>query len=171
MIGNHKKQYQEHREDLAGEYKWGDTGQLLLIIVFIIGLMADLFLFKLSDSWQNIFPWYLRIIVILPLMISAGYLNQRAHKKIFIEKRMKLMVIKTDVYSIIRHPMYFGSILIYLSFVILSLSLIALMIFVVVVIFYYYLCLYEEDLLITKLEDEYKDYMKNVPMLIPRIKR
>ena len=54
------------------------------------------------------------------------------------------MVIKTDAFVRIRHPIYLGSILIYLGFVILSLSVIALVIFVVIVIFYYYLCHYEE---------------------------
>ena len=142
-----------------------------MLIVFIIGMISDLFLLKVSDPWQNAFPWYFRIVVFLPLLFVAGYFAQRAHKKVFEEERKELMVIKTDVFAIIRHPLYFGSILTYLSFVILSLSAFSLVIFVVVVIFYYYLCSYEEQLLIAKLGDEYKNYMKNVPMLIPKFKK
>ena len=81
------------------------------------------------------------------------------------------MVIKTDVFARIRHPMYFGSILTYLSFVILSLSVLALVIFIIIVIFYYYLCRYEEQVLLAKLGDEYMKYMKKVPMLIPRVRK
>lgn len=80
------------------------------------------------------------------------------------------MVITTDIYSVLRHPMYLGSILIFLSLAVLSLSLIAAVIFIAVVIFYYFLCRYEEKVLIEKLGKEYTNYMKKVPMLIPFIK-
>lgn len=170
MSKGYKRRSHEHRKDLAGEYRWGDTGQLVLVIVFIIGMTSDLFLLKVSDYWQDSFPWYFRIMFFIPLIFVAGYFSQKAHKKVFEEKRKKLIVIKTDVFAIIRHPMYFGYIMLYLSFVILSLSLIAIVIFIIVVIFYYFLCWYEEQLLIEKLGNEYRNYMKNVPMLIPKIR-
>lgn len=171
MVEGYKRSSHEHREDLAGEYKWGDIGQLVFVFVFIIGTILDLFLLKLSDSWQEFFLWYFRVVVFILLLLVAGYFAQRAHKKVFHEERKELMVIKTDVYAIIRHPMYFGSILTYLAFVILSASVISLVVFFVVVIFYFYLCRYEEQLLIQKLGDEYKNYMKKVPMLIPWIRK
>jgi protein-S-isoprenylcysteine O-methyltransferase Ste14 len=167
MIKGHKRKSHEHRKDLAGEYRWGDTGQFLLLIVFIIGMLCDILLLKVSDSWQDAFPWYFRIVMFIPSLLIAWFFTQRAHKKVFEEERKEIMVIKTDVFAIIRHPMYFGSIMIYLGFVILSLSMIALVIFVVVFIFYYYLCRYEEKLMINKLGSEYLEYMKKVPMLIP----
>ena len=170
MVKGYKKKSHEHRKDLAGEYRWGDTGQIVLIIVFIIGMTSDLFLIKISDSWQDIFAWYFRIAVFIPLLFIAGYFSQRAPKIVFQQERDEPIIIKTDVFAIIRHPMYFGSILIYLGFVILSFSLIAFIIFIIIVIFYFYLCRYEEQILIEKLGDQYKNYMKKVPMLIPFIK-
>ena len=170
MVKGHKRRSHEHRSDLGGEYRWGDTGQLVFLIVFVVGMMADIFLIKISDAWQDPVPWYYRIVVFLPLLFLAGYFAQRAHKIIFHEERKKLMVIQTDVFARLRHPMYFGSLLTYLGFVILSLSVIALVIFVIVVLFYYYLCQYEEQVLLEKLGDEYKEYMNKVPMLIPRLR-
>jgi len=170
MTEGHKRHSHEHRKDLAGEYKWGDTGQIILLFVFLIGMVLDLFLLKLTDKWQGLFPWYFRLIIFLIIVFIAGYFAQRSHKIIFKEERKELMVIKNDVYARIRHPMYFGSILVYLGFVVLSFSITALIIFVIVVIFYYYLCRYEERVLIEKLGDKYKEYMKNVPMLFPKIK-
>jgi len=170
MKKGHRRKSHEDRKDLAGEYRWGDTGQILLLIVFIIGMISDLFLLKISDSWQNVFPWYFRIVLFIPLLFIAGYFAQRAHKIVFQQERDELIVIKTDVYAMIRHPMYFGSILTYLGFVILSFSVIALIVFVILVIFYFYLCRYEEQILVEKIGDKYRNYMKKVPMLIPFIK-
>ena len=171
MVEGHKRRSHEHRKDLAGEYRWGDIGQIIFLIIFIVGMASDLFLLKISDSWQSFFPWYFRLVVFIPLLFVAAYFAQKAHKMIFEEERNELMVIKTSVYARIRHPMYFGSIITYLAFVILSLSVISLVIFVLVVIFHYYLCSYEEKILIEKLGDEYKIYMENVPMLIPTIRK
>jgi protein-S-isoprenylcysteine O-methyltransferase Ste14 len=167
MAKGHKRKSHEHRKDLAGEHRWSDIGQIVLLIIFIIGMISDLFLIKISDPWQETVPWYFRIVVFIPLFLLSGYFAQRAHKKVFQEERKEIMLIQTDVFAIIRHPMYFGSILIYLGFVVLSFSLIALVVFIIVVIFYYYICRYEEKLLIEKLGSEYIKYMKKVPMLIP----
>ena len=170
MNKGHKRKSHENRKDLAGEYKWGDTGQIILLIVFIFGMISHLFLLKISDSWQNVFPWYFRIIVFILVLFIAGYFAQRAHKIVFQQERGELIIIKTDVFAMIRHPMYFGSILAYLGFVILSFSVIALIVFVIVVIFYFYLFRYEEQILVEKIGDKYRNYMKKVPMLIPFIK-
>ena len=167
MSKGHKRKSHEHRKDLVGEHKWGDTGQIIFLIIFIIGIASDLFLFKLSESWQEMFPWYLRIVFLIPLFLAAYFFAQKAHNKVFQEERKEPIVINTDVFSIIRHPMYFGSILLYLCFVVLSLSLIATIVFIMVVVFYYYLCRYEEKLLIEKFGNAYLDYKKKVPMLIP----
>jgi protein-S-isoprenylcysteine O-methyltransferase Ste14 len=169
MVKGHKRKSHEHRNDLAGEYKWGDKGQIVLLIIFIIGMIGDVFVLHISILWQNIIPWYYRLIVFLTLLFIAGYFAQKSHKIIFQEERKELVVINTDVYARIRHPMYFGSLLTYLSFIVLSLSVIALAIFFIIIIFYFYLCRYEEQLLLEKLGDDYKNYMKKVPMLFPKI--
>jgi len=170
MTKGHKRKSHEHRKDLAGEYKWGDSGQILFLIIFVVGMVSDFFLFKFSDSWQDYVPWYIRIVFFIPLFFLAGYFAQKAHIKVFKEKREKLKLIDTDIFARIRHPMYFGSILIYLGFFILSLSIIAFIIFIAVLIFYIYLCRYEEKVLIEKLGDDYKEYMKKVPMFFPKLK-
>jgi protein-S-isoprenylcysteine O-methyltransferase Ste14 len=171
MSDGHKKYSHEHRKDLAGEYRWSDTGQIVLLIIFIIGMTSDLFLLKVSDSWQDVFPWYLRAIIFIILFFIAGYLAQTGLKQVFHEEREDLQVISSGVFGIVRHPIYLGSIILFLSFVVLSFSLMALSIWFVVIAFYYYLCKFEENLLIDKLGDKYRNYMKKVPMLIPSIKK
>ena len=90
-----------------------------MLIVFIIGMLYDLFLLKISNPWQSMFPWYFRVTIFFPLLFVAGYFGQRSHKTVFKEERKETMLIENDVYAIIRHPMYFSSILTYLAFVIL----------------------------------------------------
>jgi len=171
MSEGYKRHSHEHRKDLAGEHRWGDTGQIIMLIIFIIGMILDMFLLKISDSLQTFIPWYYRLLLFLIPFFAAGYFSQNAHKKIFKEERKDLIVIENDVYGMLRHPMYFGAILVYLSFVVLSFSAVAMVIFVLIVIFYYYLCRYEERILIEKLGDKYCNYMKKVPMLFPKFKK
>ena len=171
MEKGHRRKSHEHRSDLAGEYRWGDVGQLLLLVIFIIGMVSDLFILNISRSWQDVIPWYVPVIIFIPLIFISGYLAQSGLKKVFKEERKELEVISSGVFGVVRHPIYLGSILIFLSFTILSLSIIALIIWFVIIIFYYCLCRYEEKLLIGKLGKKYRDYMKEIPMLIPRIRR
>jgi len=171
MKKGHRRKSHEHRSDLAGEYRWGDVGQLLPLVIFIIGMVSDLFILDISRSWQNVIPWYYRVIIFVPLFLISGYLAQNGLKKVFKEERKELEVIRSGVFGIVRHPIYLGSILIFLSFTILSLSIVALIIWFVIIVFYYYLCGYEEKLLIGKLGKKYRDYMNEIPMLIPRIGR
>ena len=168
MVEGHRRTSHEHRSDLAGEYRWGDAGQNILLIVFVVGMVVDVFLVKIS-YWQGLVPWYYRIIPFAILFLIGIYFVQQAHKTIFGEERKQLMVISTGVFALLRHPMYFGSLMIYLSFVILSLSIIAFAVFVVAMIFYYYLAWYEERLLNAKLGVEYEKYKERVPMLFPKL--
>ena len=167
----YRRRHYEKRVDLAGEYRWGDIGQLVMLTVFSIGLLADLFFVKVSSSWQNVIPWYFRVIISIPLSFISGYLAQNGLNQVFGEERQTLQVIQSGVFGMVRHPIYLGSILIFLSFVMLSLSVVALSVWLVIVLFYYYLCRYEEILLIEKLGEEYTDYRDKVPMLIPGIKK
>ena len=166
-----KRKNHEKRVDLAGEHRWGDMGQLFMLSIFIIGVLSDLFVVKVSSSWQDIIPWYFRVIIFISLFFISGYFAQAGLKKVFGEERKELQVIQSGVFGIVRHPIYLGSILVFLSFVVLSLSFLAFIIWLIIVIFYYYLCRYEEAILIEKLGNDYKVYMKEVPMLIPRIRR
>ena len=96
---------------------------------------------------------------------------QSGLKIVFREERSKLVVIRTDVFSLVRHPIYLGPMLLYLGFIILSMSVIAFGIWIIIIVFYVYISRYEENILIDKLGEEYEQYMHDVPMFIPKIRR
>ncbi len=158
----------EHRKDLAGEHPSGDTGQIILAILFIAGLLIDKLILHTSILPPQSFPLHLRMLISLPFFISSLLLARSSHKTIFAEQRKELSVIKTGAFSIVRHPIYLSCILLYAGLIITSLSLISLCIWLIIVPFYYYISQYEEKILINKLGSKYKQYMDEVPMFIPR---
>ena len=50
-------------------------------------------------------------------------------------------------------------------------SLFATIIWLIIIAFYYFISKYEEKLLLEEFGKDYEDYIKEVPMLIPRIKK
>ena len=166
-----KRKNYEKRVDLAGGHTCGNLGQLILFIVFIVGIILDLVFLRVGQSFVEPVPLFLRIIVALPVLIISGYLVQSGLKIVFREERSKLVVIRTDIFSLVRHPIYLGSMLLYLGFIILSMSVIAFGIWIIIIVFYVYISRYEENILIDKLGEEYEQYMHDVPMFIPKIRR
>ncbi len=158
----------EHRKDLAGEHPSGDTGQIILIILFIAGLLIDKLILHTSILPPQSFPLHLRILTSLPFFIFSLLLAKSSHKTIFAEQRKEPSVIKTGAFSVVRHPLYLSCILLYLAFIIISLSPIAFSIWLIILIFYYYISRYEEKILINKIGPKYRQYMNEVPMFIPR---
>ncbi len=163
----YKRKTHEHRKDLAGEHELGDIGQIILLIVFIVGLLADKFVLHFSLPLVQSIPFYLRVLIALPFFVFSCYLALFGLKTIFGEQREELVVIKSGVFSIVRHPIYLASILVYLGFIIISLSIIGFCTWVIIILFYYYISRYEERILVDKLGTQYEDYIKEVPMFIP----
>ena len=171
MKKEHKRRDFEKRNDIAGEYRWGDLGQLILAMFFIIGMCLDVFFLKIQAGIFEMMPIYVQLIIAIPLFIIGIYLVRSGLNTVFGEKREKLEVIRSGVFSLVRHPVYLGSILIFFSFVMLSSSIIALSIWIIIVLFYIYISRYEENILMDKLGDDYMKYMHEVPMFIPKIVR
>jgi protein-S-isoprenylcysteine O-methyltransferase Ste14 len=162
------KKIHEGRKDLAGEHKTGDAGQLILAVVFIAVWLADSFFLELTTFLNEIVPGTIRLIAGIIVMIAAAYLSMTGMRKVFGEVRDKPEVIRKGVFGIIRHPVYFGEILIYLGLLLFSISLAAAFIWIIVIVFLYYISRYEEKILLEFFGDEYRNYMKEVPMWIPK---
>jgi protein-S-isoprenylcysteine O-methyltransferase Ste14 len=80
-------------------------------------------------------------------------------------------VIRKSVFNIVRHPIYLSEILLYLGLLMLSISLIAVLVWVISILFLYYISRYEERMLLARFGEDYKQYMQEVPMFIPRLKK
>lgn len=165
-----RKKHQD-RKDLAGEYKFGDTGQLILLFVFLIVWSIDSFFLRISTFLSSYISWYVQVPLAILTMFASGYLAQNGLRTVFGEKRDEPEVIDRGVFSLVRHPIYLGAILFYLTMILLTVSLFAIIFFLVIMGFYHYLAKYEEKLLLKKFDGQYKDYMNRVPMWLPRLRK
>ena len=161
----------EDRKDLAGEHAFGDVGQIIFLIIFLAVWIADSFFVKYSTQFSGYASLYIRIPLTIVILIIAGYLAKQGLTAVFAEVREKPIVIRSGVFSVVRHPIYLGAILFYLSLIVAYFSLIAALIWVIIILFYVYLCKYEEKLLIQKYGSDYETYKSETPMLLPGIRR
>ena len=164
----YKRKAFEDREDLAGEHSISDIGQIILLILFISGMLVDWVILHFSGFLTQIIPIYPRVILSLPFFVLSFMLARSGLKTVFGEQREELVIIKTGVFSVVRHPIYLGSLLFYLALIIISLSIIAFCIWIVIILFYYFIARHEEILLIDRLGSQYEEYMNEVPMFIPK---
>ena len=166
---NLKRKMHENREDLIGEHKFGDTGQIVLFFLFFIIWIVDCFVFQFSVILFHTIPLIIKLPFALIVLGIAFYLARISLKIIFDEVREKPEVIKKGVYLYVRHPMYLAAILLYLSFLIFSFSFAAFLIWIFIFLFYHFIARYEEKLLLEHLGENYKQYKKSVPMWIPKL--
>ncbi|MFC1484001.1 methyltransferase family protein [Candidatus Neomarinimicrobiota bacterium] len=159
------------RDDLTGEHKAGDAGQLLLAIVFAAVWIADSFFFEYTTFLNRYVSNWIRMPVALAVLAVSGYLALRSLAIVFGEERETPSVIRKGVFKVVRHPMYLSEVLLYLGLLMLSLSLAAAVVWVVAIGFLYYISRHEERLLVARFGEEYEQYQREVPMWFPRIMR
>ena len=157
----------ENRDDLAGEHRFGDAGQLILLITFLAVWVLDSFIFRYSIFVVQYISSYIRIITGVALLIMSLFLVREGMRIVFGEKREKPAVITEGVFGRMRHPLYLGSILFYVGLWSFTLSLFSALLIVIIVGFYHFIARYEEKLLVAKFGEEYERYIRSVPMWIP----
>jgi len=161
----------ENREDLIGEHAFGDLGQLLLLILFSVVWITDSFIFHYSDFISEYIPFYIRLLLCIIILILSGYLALTGLNIVFGEIREAPIIIRKGVFNIVRHPIYLSAILLYFGLLLFSTSICAIIVWLVIITFYHFISRHEEKLLMEKFGNDYKNYMADVPMWIPKIKR
>lgn len=166
-----RKIFRSHskRNDLAGEHFLGDLGQIIALVIFFLVWITDSFFIKYSSQFSGFIPIYLRIPLAIAIFFVAGYLAKQGLTIVFAEVREKPTVIRKGVFSIVRHPIYLGAVLFYLSVLVLFLSIVSTLIWFFIIFFYIFLCKHEEKLLLNKYGKEYEQYMSEIPMLLPKL--
>jgi len=124
----------EYQHKLTGEHKYGDAGQGIISFIFILVWMTDGF-FGYSTVLNQCVPSIVRTPLGIILFVLAGYFASNGLYAVFVKKRKERGVIREGVYSIVRHPVYLGEILLYLGFIMFNMSLAAIAIWVIAIVF------------------------------------
>ena len=80
-------------------------------------------------------------------------------------------IVSTKIYSVIRHPQYFGGILAHIGISFLLSSFFSLLITPVIILLNFLVAWKEEKELVKEFGKIYEDYKKNVPMFVPKLRK
>lgn len=158
-------------DDLAGEHIMGDAGQLVLACLFAAIWIADTFFLRRTTFLGSSVPLGFRIALAVIVFALAGYLAKTGMAIVFGENRTGDAVVRDGVFRLVRHPIYLGELLLYAGLLTLSLSLAAAAVWLIAICFLHYLSRYEERLLLARFGEAYRQYMREVPMWLPRLWR
>ena len=133
-------------------------------ILFLVVWILDSFLLRISTFLSEDIGIVIRIALAIPFPLLAYYLMDWSHRMVLGEHEG---LIDTGIYGRLRHPMYLGSLMIYVFFILLTLSVLAFLTWVAIFAVYDRLAAYEERILLGDLGEEYAGYMKRVHRWIP----
>ena len=153
-----------------GEHPFGDSGQLILLVLFLLIWVVDSFLLKISTFLSDDISVLIRLIILSLALIAAVYLIRSGHVVVKHEQRPPT-VVSTGAFRYVRHPLYLGSILFYLGLTVSTASLFSLVLVVVIFIFYNHIAGYEEKMLEDRFHEEYRNYKKKTGKWVPMIGR
>ncbi|MGD8257965.1 MAG: isoprenylcysteine carboxylmethyltransferase family protein [Desulfobacterales bacterium] len=151
-----------------GEHPFGDSGQLILLIVFLLIWVVDSFFLQISTFLSDYVSLYIRLVISGFILVIAIYLIRSGHVVVSHEQRPS-GVVSTGAFRYVRHPLYLGSIMFYLGISVSTASLFSLVLVVVIFLFYNCIAGYEEKLLEDRFDAEYRNYKKKTGKWVPMI--
>jgi protein-S-isoprenylcysteine O-methyltransferase Ste14 len=152
-----------------GEHPFGDAGQLILFLCFMIVWVGDSFFLRVSTFASAHLPLSIRLLVTAFAMIIAVYLAKEGHRVANHEHR-PAGVVSTGAFRYVRHPLYLASLLFYFGLAASTACLLCFGLLVFIFFFYDYISSYEEKLLQLKYGMEYFYYKKQTGKWLPRRK-
>ena len=157
----------EHRHGVGEEHPQSHPIQLFCFFLFIGTWITDTLILQATKDLGDSIPLFLRVSIFCFLLIIALLFLKSSHDRVLSVSEKS--IVSDGVYSFVRHPMYFGTLLIYLACIILTFSLISVLPLILTLFLYDIIAKYEEKELERIIGDAYSEYMKNVHRWIPKI--
>jgi len=181
-------------EHLKFQKKYGmDKGNKITTILGLVsgwGFFIFWFGIWISPQPRIIIPFIQNPLLLIPiinfsiplfyLLISVPFILIGAYFGIVSVRETTLKVsethrtekiVSTKIYSIIRHPQYFGGLLAHVGISLLLSSLLSLIFTPLVILLNFLVARKEEKELIKEFGNDYKDYKEKVPMFFPKLKK
>ncbi len=140
--------------------KRGKMGTLFIIVALLyafFGKTPPVDYFSVWGHPKALLCWALLLLGVWFRIWSAGYVKKDQE------------VTSIGPYCLVRHPLYFGSLLIYLSFFLaLGDAVVGVMLFMLLFLTVYWPRMFqEEEGLVQMFGRQYHEYMKEVPRIVP----
>lgn len=168
---NIRDKWFNQRDDLIGEHKWGDSGQIICALLFFGIWITDSFFLRYTTQLNEVVSPLVRKLIGCLLLFLAAYLSWSGLRIVFGEVRKTPSIIRKGVFGVIRHPIYLSEVLLYLGLFMLNMSLAAGVVWIGTSVFLFYLSWYEEKLLLDRFGKDYESYICDVGMWLPRVRR
>ena len=136
---------------------------------FIIPFLQD---FPIQIPIISLTIYLVNFLIFIPFFIVGAWFGIKGviHTSLKVaETHRTERIVTTGVYSIVRHPQYLGGILAHIGFSFLLSGLYSLLATPLVIGLIYTISWKEENELTKEFGQEYADYKKKVPMLIPKV--
>jgi protein-S-isoprenylcysteine O-methyltransferase Ste14 len=155
-----------------GEHPYGDLGQLILLVVFLLVWVGDSFFLHYSTFLSGYVPLALRLLIAALALILAFFLVKSGHVVISHGNhgRLPRSLVVTGAFRYVRHPLYLGCILVYFGLAVVTASLLSLALLAAIIPFYNFLAAYEEHLLEDLFGETYRTYKQKTGKWIPKLK-
>jgi len=108
-----------------GEHPFGDAGQLILLVLFLIVWIVDSFFLRTSTLLSDDIPLYSRLVFLGLALATGAYLSMSGHDKTCREQR-GTKVVSSGAFRYVRHPLYLACLLFYLGLAVSTASIFSL---------------------------------------------
>lgn len=142
-----------------------------LIYIFYIVLLVNAIISILEEEYI----FLLALLGFIPILLST-YINFVARRDLarywtpFANTGKEQKLIKTGIYAKVRHPIYLSGLILSLGLTLIAGNLYGLLFFFLSLIAFVTRIKKEERELISRFGEEYKQYAKETPLLIPKLK-
>jgi protein-S-isoprenylcysteine O-methyltransferase Ste14 len=157
-----------HRKD--GEHPYGDTGQLIILGLFLVVWAEDSFFLHALTFMPDFLSVYIRLVILALMLAVAAYLISSGHKVVNAAEHAT-GIVSNGAFRYVRHPLYLASILAYAGLSLATASLLSLMMSTVAALFYNYIASYEEEILQRKYGQAYSTYKEQTGKWFPKIRK
>ncbi|MHA2061136.1 MAG: methyltransferase family protein [Candidatus Sifarchaeia archaeon] len=116
----------------------------------------------------------LHLIICTPFLVLGAWLGIKGVQETTLrvaETHRTEKIVTKGVYSVIRHPQYLGGLFAHVGISFLLSAWYSLLVTPLMIFLVYLLSCKEEEELVREFGKEYEDYKKNVPMLLPKMKK
>jgi len=148
---------EQEKKFIAEEHPEGDKFQLMMLGVFLAIWITDSFIVR-ATILNSLGPWYLRTAAGAFVVLAGLYLVNESHKLVIDSGELRL--IDWGVYSLARHPMYLGIMLVYLGLAVSTVSTASLVILLGIFYVYDRIADYEEARIVETFDEPYLEYRR-----------